>query len=45
MKEVIGIRLDRNIWLKFMYKLKQNKAKACEVIEPMLKKYIKGDLK
>jgi hypothetical protein len=41
---LISFRGDRNIWQDFIYKIKKDKKQVWEVLEPLLKTYIKkGD--
>ena len=45
MNDIIGLRMDRALWIKFMAKVKQQRKKAADVIEPFLRQYIKGGKK
>jgi len=38
---LISFRGDRDIWQDFVYKIKKNKKQVWEILEPMLKEYIK----
>lgn len=40
---LISFRGDRNSWQDFIYKVKKNKKQVWQVLEPMLKEYVKGD--
>ena len=39
--EGLSLKGDRDIWLEFTYKVKKNKKQVWEILEPMLKDYIK----
>jgi hypothetical protein len=38
---LISLRGNRDLWQDFMYKIKKNKKQVWEILEPMLKDYIK----
>jgi hypothetical protein len=40
MKYAISLRGERDLWLEFVHKTKQEKKKVWEVLGPFLKKYI-----
>jgi hypothetical protein len=41
--ELISLRGDRDIWLDFTHKIRKNKKKVWEILEPMLKEYIQNE--
>jgi hypothetical protein len=38
---LISLRGDRDIWLDFTHKVRKNRKQIWEVLEPMLKEYIR----
>ena len=43
MKDIITIRGERELWLDFIHKVKKEKKKAWDVLNPYLRKYISSD--
>jgi len=43
MKYVITLRGDRDLWLDFIHKVKREKKKGWDILNPYLRKYISSD--
>ena len=43
MKDVITIRGERELWLDFIHKIKKEKKKAWDVLNPFLRKYLSAN--
>ena len=41
MKDIISIKGERNLWIDFIAKVKKEKKEVWEVLEPIIKKYLK----
>lgn len=41
MKDVITFKGDRNLWIDFMSKIKREKKQVWEVLEELIKNYLK----
>jgi hypothetical protein len=43
MKDIITLRGERELWLDFIHKVKKEKKKAWDVLNPFLKKHLSSD--
>ena len=43
MNDIITIRGQRDLWITFVYKAKQNRKQVWDVLTPFLHKYIQSD--
>ena len=43
MNDIITIRGKRDLWLTFIYRVRQNRKQVWEVLTPFLHKYIQSD--
>ena len=41
MKDVITFKGDRDVWIDFVSKVKKQRKQVWEVLEPLIKKYLK----